>query len=611
MAEEHQLIDSSDLGVFDSDWGWLDTSSNPLYYSQANQGPVDGLGITNEQQHIQPIYSPFDYLSPDTGFLGSVSTSDVNLEGAEIGLSTSTGNSPLSPLQSGTYSPSMGYVSPYMQHGTPRNPPLSHPPSGVNTPPRGLPRRRSRYFMPRSTSKQTSNPIMIPSAPQTEQSLDPMQRWQESPPEDEPASMSAIMDAVNNAVIQDNARLSDYPSTASETNSRGGSIDAFRQHRGRPSSTSGDSGTSISSKFSGASHRSAGSGVSGGSLSHKSQARVGKSRQTRGQIKGQTKGQTKASQDTRRRYCCTFCCDRFKSKYDWARHEKSLHLNLEKWVCTPFGGVVFSSTTNRTHCAYCHALEPSSEHLSLHNHLACQGNNPEFRRKDHLTQHLRHTHKLKVMPLIDDWKIAGPAVSSRCGFCETTMSTWAERIEHLAGHFRGSTTMKEWRGDHGFAPFIAAQVKNWMPPYMIGSESHSLIPFSATDYNVRDHLNQISARVHDEETFTEQVDLPTLDEIPPRSQLSSFTEVLTKHLSQYAQRQMKLGIVPTDEMFQRESRRIVYDTEDSWNQSIADNSEWLDAFRRLHCQPMQMAESSQVDENGLPHEMAGSSYAAE
>lgn len=172
--------------------------------------------------------------------------------------------------------------------------------------------------------------------------------------------------------------------------------------------------------------------------------------------------------------------------------------------------------------------------------------------------------------------------------------------------------MKQWRGDHGFAPYIAAQVKNWMPPYMIGSESHSLIPFSATDYNVRDHLDQITARVHGEETFTEQTELPALDEIPPRSQLSSFTEVLTKHLSQYAQRQMKLGIVPTDEMFQRESRRIVYDTEDSWNQSIADNSEWLDAFRRLHCQPVQMAEHAQANfENGVPFEMAGPSHHGE
>ena len=581
--------------VFDSDWSWLDT--HPLY-TQTNQDL--GVGISNE--NIQSTYSPFGALNPDTGFLGPVSTPDVNFEGAEIGLSN--GNSPLSPPHSEIPSPSIGYTGSYLRHGTPGNFPLSYPSSGVNTPPRGLPRRRSRYFVPRSGSKQRTAPVMIPTASQTDQSLNPMQRWQESPPEDEPASMTAIMDAVNNAVTQDKARLSDYASTASEPNSYG-SLDAFRHHRGRPSSTSGESGTSMSSKFSGASHRSAGSGLSpSASLSHKSQSksqsRVGKTRQT------------KTSQDTKRRFCCTFCCDRFKSKYDWARHEKSLHLNLEKWVCTPFGAVVFSPTTSRTHCAYCHALEPNPEHLSEHNHLACQGNNPHFLRKDHLAQHLRHTHKLKVMPLIDDWKIAGPDVSSRCGFCDITMSTWAERIEHLAGHFRSGVTMKQWRGDHGFAPYIAAQVKNWMPPYMIGSESHSLIPFSATDYNVRDHLDQITARVHGEETFTEQTELPALDEIPPRSQLSSFTEVLTKHLSQYAQRQMKLGIVPTDEMFQRESRRIVYDTEDSWNQSIADNSEWLDAFRRLHCQPVQITEHARANfESGVPFEVAGPSHHGE
>jgi hypothetical protein len=39
--------------------------------------------------------------------------------------------------------------------------------------------------------------------------------------------------------------------------------------------------------------------------------------------------------------------------------------------------------------------------------------------------------------------------------------------------------------------------------------------------------------------------------------------------------------MPTDEMFQRESRRVMFDDEeDSWNQTLADNQQWLDAFRQ-------------------------------
>ena len=32
-----------------------------------------------------------------------------------------------------------------------------------------------------------------------------------------------------------------------------------------------------------------------------------------------------------RKYQCTFCTDTFKTKYDWQRHEASIHLSLEQW----------------------------------------------------------------------------------------------------------------------------------------------------------------------------------------------------------------------------------------------------------------------------------------
>jgi hypothetical protein len=68
--------------------------------------------------------------------------------------------------------------------------------------------------------------------------------------------------------------------------------------------------------------------------------------------------------------------------------------------------------------------------------------------------------------------------------------------------------------------------------------------------------------------------------------LNTFTGILTQHLSRYARQQMSLGIIPTDEMFQHESRKLLYDSEDSWNQSIADNPAWISAFRQqLQVQP--------------------------
>lgn len=66
------------------------------------------------------------------------------------------------------------------------------------------------------------------------------------------------------------------------------------------------------------------------------------------------------------------------------------------------------------------------------------------------------------------------------------------------------------------------------------------------------------------------------DSSPPRT----FSDILARHLAQFARAHMKQGITPTDEMFQLEARRVIYDCEDSWNQTIADNSQWMDSFRR-------------------------------
>jgi hypothetical protein len=62
----------------------------------------------------------------------------------------------------------------------------------------------------------------------------------------------------------------------------------------------------------------------------------------------------------------------------------------------------------------------------------------------------------------------------------------------------------------------------------------------------------------------------------------AFPEFLVHHLGRYAQQQMSLGVMPTDDMFQTEARRIVYDTSDPWDQTLADNKDWLSCFRNHH-----------------------------
>ena len=430
-----------------------------------------------------------------------------------------------------------------------------------------LPRRRSRYCLSRSNERAV--PIPVPH----QRGLDPMQRWQESPPEDEPASLTAIMNAVDE--MPSGQQSSRHSQSSSPANAFGG-------YRKPSSITSGE--------------YSASSAESIGSSAGRSTPQSSQSRRSRGRVTKKSK--PKPWNDGKPRpFCCTFCCDRFRSKYDWVRHEKSLHLTLETWFCAPLGPSAFSQVTGRQHCVFCDIADPAPDHFSKHIYDECQKlsqSNRSFRRKDHLVQHLRHFHHVDSVPLIDEWKVETKDITSRCGFCNQNLIDWNERIEHLGDHFRKGLTMKDWQGDHGFPPSITAQLRNAFPPYLIGAESESLIPFSPTNADVRDHYAQMSTRVQGANPFENTRQSSVINALPDQSKLQfdNFLGNFTRHLGQYARHQMEAGIIPTDEMFQQEARRVIFDCEDAWDQTIADDPRWLSSFRQLHCENDETAPNS-------------------
>lgn len=177
--------------------------------------------------------------------------------------------------------------------------------------------------------------------------------------------------------------------------------------------------------------------------------------------------------DEQRIFCCTFCRQNFKTKYDWSRHEKSLHLDLEAWTCAPESGIMNDPFTGHDVCAYCIHPQPTTEHVEAHNHSACLGMARTFSRKDHLVQHLRLVHRLTEIPPLDGWRVQAPPIVCRCGFCGEQLTGWGKRTDHLAGHFRKGATMHGWQGEHGFAAEIAAQVRNSIPPYLIADHALS------------------------------------------------------------------------------------------------------------------------------------------
>lgn len=167
-------------------------------------------------------------------------------------------------------------------------------------------------------------------------------------------------------------------------------------------------------------------------------------------------------------YQCTFCTEIFKTKYDWQRHEKSLHLPLEKWICALHGPRGLKKDTSDTCCVFCGEIAPDDSHMEGHQYAACQGRSPEertFHRKDHLVQHLRLVHGAKFAQWsMARWMVPMPNIESRCGFCSLSMSTWEERTDHLADHFKAGATMADWHGEWGFDQTTLNMVESAIPP---------------------------------------------------------------------------------------------------------------------------------------------------
>ena len=337
-----------------------------------------------------------------------------------------------------------------------------------------------------------------------------------------------------------------------------------------------------------------------------------------------------AEKDAARLFQCTFCTDRFKSKYDWSRHEKSLHLSLEKWICAPLGEVVADTTTGKSKCVYCDEFEPSKDHLAAHNHSACEEKGLEsriFYRKDHLRQHLRLMHSCKMTASMDSWKSQAQYIKSRCGFCGMSFDKWQDRVDHLAKEFRNGADMKNWKGCRGLDASVAVHVTNAMPPYLIANESKSPFPFSATNTSscsVRFH-EESCASPHSKLTNVQRMNLTIGSEdlqylLPNATNLldayqgdgksvgpivsqnatakdysssksadahpsATCWEILTLRLGQFARQYIQkhgTGTV-TDEMLQKEARVILYgEPDDPWHQTAADNPEWLSLFKKAH-----------------------------
>jgi hypothetical protein len=405
--------------------------------------------------------------------------------------------------------------------------------------------------------------IAMPSRvdPASFKNMNPLERWKISPPENEPASVSAIANAVAISAPPPDKDASPDPGSWTEGPRGSSGSDGCSAIRA-PSMTSLETG------------RSSGSDMSFSSLfSHQSRHSFGSASNDRRRRRRQNIAQGSTAKVEPRAFQCTFCTDTFKTKHDWSRHEKSLHLSLERWTCAPLGGIVPTTDVEGNTiqmCVYCHGQHPAPDHLETHNFEQCRDKgqaNRTFYRKDHLRQHLRLTHAGTFLPSMESWKAAPSEIRSRCGICRTVFSTWHDRVDHIAKHFKAGQSMSDWRGDWGFDPAVVQMIENAVPPWLITQDRQSQLPFSA------------------EALQTEPDCVAGINCLGGDGVINDARHCyikLERGLAAYVEEQMAKGTTPTDEDLMKMGRIIIYGTDDPWNQGAADNPEWLSRFKRLH-----------------------------
>lgn len=192
---------------------------------------------------------------------------------------------------------------------------------------------------------------------------------------------------------------------------------------------------------------------------------------------------TTAADQSKHPFLCTFCLKGFPLKYSWRRHEESVHLKSEAWVCQR-PSLVDCVSGSWIACPYCSKAWPvetsskeadsskacelldsqinenSSErplgsdilpnafwdHLDNHSYLDCVRRTEEERtyyRKEHAKQHATNCHGANRLLLTDERfsrlfherkDMPAPSLLA-CPFCKAQCTDWPSRVDHVARHF--------------------------------------------------------------------------------------------------------------------------------------------------------------------------------
>ncbi|CZR58248.1 uncharacterized protein PAC_08139 [Phialocephala subalpina] len=173
--------------------------------------------------------------------------------------------------------------------------------------------------------------------------------------------------------------------------------------------------------------------------------------------------------DTPKAFQCTFCLKQCKGQNEWEGHELFQHIRKKIWICMPLGPV--DKSDHGDVCAFCGVADPDSDHRSEHNALQCHDGKKDrtFISKEALQRHLSTVHnQTEMTPKMHDWS-RYPNDGDwywKCGFCDTLLPNWTDRVEHIGVHFNKGMVMSSW--DPLTPPYpldkITLNCATWIPP---------------------------------------------------------------------------------------------------------------------------------------------------
>ncbi|KAL4808615.1 hypothetical protein BDV18DRAFT_167658 [Aspergillus unguis] len=306
--------------------------------------------------------------------------------------------------------------------------------------------KQQREEKPSTRVYRAGSPMPMPISTNDATFMTPMERWQASPPDEEPVPEAVIRKAIASSLSSNMSGHMDTPSTDLSSTGEGSSLASSLSSFGIPASDASDSSSSAWSFRSEEGFR---------------------SRPYR-RPSGARRGRKRVTEDGN--YHCTFCTSSFRKKHDWSRHEKSVHLPLDVWICTPNPHELEGMNIPLSECRFCEQQQPTHEHWESHDFLECASKPlPErsFSRKDYLWQHLRKFHGCTKYPIpnLDSWRSSQNEIQSRCGFCAAPLPNWSARADHLAAHFKEGCRMSQWVGDWGFHPSVLTNLRNATLPF--------------------------------------------------------------------------------------------------------------------------------------------------